>query len=130
MTTDVQAGNILIRTADKEPDEPVIEGDITILGQKYTSILVPQPLPNPWIWNDDRLAAELYSVILNDLGTGNLCDCWCEMLFSDTLISLSQQNGWAARRTIKLPLRSLFELLKSFCRLGMIPRSMCGQLDA
>ena len=105
MTTDVQAGNILIRTAYKEPDEPVVEGDITILGQKYTSILVPQPLPNDWRWDDDRLTAEMYGVILNDLGTGDLCGRWCEMLFSDTLISLSQQNGWAERRTIKLPLR-------------------------
>ena len=131
MIPDVQAGNILIHLEESsEPDEPVVEGEVKILGQKYTSLLVPQPLPNFWRWNDDRMMAERYNVTLNDLGTGDLGDRCTEAPCSNTFHSGSQRNGWAKRRTIKLPLHSLFELLKSFCRPGMTPRSMCGQLDA
>jgi len=128
---DVQASNILIHTGESsEPDEPVIEGEVEILGQKYTALLVPQPLPNFWRWDDDRMMAERYNVTLNDLGTGDLDDHCPEALSSNIFRSDSQRNGWAKRRTIELPLHTLFELLKSFCRPGMTPRSMCGQLDA
>jgi hypothetical protein len=127
---DVQAGNVLITTGERsQPDEPVIERDVNILGQKYTALLVPQPLPNFWSWDDDRMTAELYGVILNDLGTGSYYSCCCETLFSNILTSLLQQNGWTEKRTIRLPLHSPFELLKSFCRPGTTSRLTCGQLD-
>jgi hypothetical protein len=56
----------------EEPnDGPAIEGEIEIAGKKHTALLVPQPIPHYFEWDDDGNTAELYDVNLNDLGTGN-----------------------------------------------------------
>jgi hypothetical protein len=69
---DVQTGNVLCPPGlIDEPNEPVVEGEVDIAGENYTALLVPQPLPHFWRWDDDRNKAECYTVILSDLGNGD-----------------------------------------------------------
>lgn len=46
----------------------VTEGEVKIAGEPVTSLLVPQPLPPWWAWNDGRMEADRYDIILSDLG--------------------------------------------------------------
>lgn len=55
-----------------EPEEPAIEGELEIAGQKYVALLTPQPLLCDWEWTDDGCQAELYDVILGGLGNGEI----------------------------------------------------------
>jgi len=56
----------------KEPNEPVIEHQVEIAGNMYTALASPQPIPNQWRWDDDQDVAELYRVILAELGSSGL----------------------------------------------------------
>jgi len=80
-----------------EPNEPVVENEVEIAGNKYTALDRPQPLPHDWRWDDDRDMAD-YGVVLTDLGTGDLFvhNFWSP---GDPSLTESRLAKWAGRET-------------------------------
>lgn len=87
------------RSIREEPEGPVIESDIRILGREYSCLTQTQPLPITWFWDDGQSAAENYQLILNELGTGK---CIVYLLADFLLLTAHafQQSGLVAISTI------------------------------
>jgi serine/threonine-protein kinase SRPK3 len=76
---EVKPDNVLFADGTAEPtiqelldDSPIsIAGEFELQGVQYP-IILSQPVPHPFRWDDSSIEVELYSVRLADLGNGTL----------------------------------------------------------
>jgi len=75
--SDIKPDNILFNIGedpismerDLAADPPVIDDEVELNGTSYP-VMVPQPLPHNFTWNDTALSVERYDFVLNDIGHG------------------------------------------------------------
>jgi hypothetical protein len=133
---DVQPRNVLITGLKiiRDPIQaPVIEGEVKIAGETVTSLLVPQPLPPWWAWNDGRMEADRYDIMLSDLGNSKHIPWIVDdlVLFSPHIVDLVylQRNGLRRSSTIKFAPHLRCALLNSFCKPDTTLKLIFGRWD-
>jgi serine/threonine-protein kinase SRPK3 len=75
--SDIKPDNILFNIGedpvsmknDLAADPPSIDGEVELNGTSYP-VMLPQPLPHDFVWNDGPLFVERYDFVLDDIGHG------------------------------------------------------------
>ena len=132
----MQPRNVLITGLKiiRDPTQAsVTEGEVKIAGETVTALLVPQPLPTWWAWNDGRMEADRYDIMLSDLGNSEHVP-WTFgdlVLFSPHVVDLVylQRNGLRRSSTIKFAPHLRYAPLNLFCKPDTALKLIFGPWD-